>query len=213
MNRKNTDKNCNGKDGADKVAYGTRAEMHEEIMKRKQAERERAKRVRMAKKELYVAPKKTRRSLGLIQIDPTGVLHFEDGRWMKVYKAEGGISHLPELIKKMKGNLTFTHKIEKKKDTYYLTIFQKGDVYEGVRQLYKEDECILSEHIKLQPLTVEELAEEIRQMTGAYERKVRQINEKIEEVFSRDQYKMVQIFCEEAECAEAVISLAKATIH
>ncbi len=150
------------------MAYGTRAEMQEEIRKRKQAVREKSERIRLANTQLVVAPKKTQQSLGVIQIDPAGVLHFRDGRWMKTYLVTGGIEHLPTLMERIDARVTFTHRIGKEADIYYLSLFHKGDVYEMVREAFAKDEAVLEEKIRLLPLSLEEMVNDIRQMTGVF---------------------------------------------
>ncbi|MCR5339259.1 MAG: hypothetical protein K6E75_11965 [Lachnospiraceae bacterium] len=148
------------------MADKTKAEMQEEIRKRKQAERERARRIKKANKMLIVMPKKTQRSLGLIQYDPSGVFHFLDGRWMKVFKVANGIENLPGTLFMLKARAMLFHHIEGDEDTYYLSLFREGDIYEPVRKAFLADEEVLRKSLWIRSLSAEETAEEIRKQTG-----------------------------------------------
>lgn len=147
------------------MAYGTKAEMHEEIMRRKQAERERYYRNRQANMDLKVAPRKNQRSLGIIHMDPKGVLHFADGRWMKAYLVEDGIACLPQLMEKMHGSVTLTIKLGECTEKMLLSVFEESSHYEMAREAFSEDEAVLMEKIKIKQLSIEEMANEIRSLT------------------------------------------------
>ncbi|MCR5337550.1 MAG: hypothetical protein K6E75_03235 [Lachnospiraceae bacterium] len=168
----------------------SKAELREEIRKRKQDERDRVRRIKKANKMLIVMPKKTQRSLGLIQYDPSGVFHFLDGRWMKVFQISGGISHLPDALLLIGARATFTHRMIRDADsdvdsdidsdmdadmdadanTYYLSLFREGETYEPVRKAFSEDEETLKKSLQIRSLTAEETIEEIRKLTTLLEK-------------------------------------------
>ncbi|MCR5338279.1 MAG: hypothetical protein K6E75_06950 [Lachnospiraceae bacterium] len=164
------------------MAEKSKAELREEIRKRKQDERDRVRRIKKANKMLIVMPKKTQRSLGLIQYDPSGVFHFLDGRWMKVFQISGGISHLPDALLLIRARAMFTHRMVRDMDsdvdsdmdadanTYYLSLFREGETYEPVRKAFSEDEETLKKSLHIRSITAEETIEEIRKMTTLLEK-------------------------------------------
>ncbi len=148
------------------MAYGTRAEMLEEKRMRRERERNRKDSIKSAKKELLIAPKKTRRSLGLLQIDPAGVLHFEDGRWMKFYRVVSGMKNYPKAAERLSGPGIFTAFLSDGRARYYITLIRQGDIYAKVKKGFSEDEEILSDGMKIEPLSFCEVVDEILYMAG-----------------------------------------------
>ncbi len=148
------------------MADKNKQEQIEKIRERKKNTREQQKRIRQANKSLLVMPKKTQRSLNLIQYDPEGVFHFLDGRWMKVLKVTGGMENIPESILKINARCVLTKRIQGGKATYYLTLHRSGDIYEKVRCAFLEDEEILRKSLTIEDLSVEETLQEINGLTA-----------------------------------------------
>lgn len=120
--------------------------------------------IREANKKLVYAPKKTRRSLGLMCLDPDGVMHFSDGRWMKVYRVEGDCDNLPSLAADLQSRVLFTDRIKNGKEERFLTLSLDGDTYEMVRRGFTADEKCLAE-MNIRAMSFEELVNAVRDMT------------------------------------------------
>ncbi|MCR5338997.1 MAG: hypothetical protein K6E75_10600 [Lachnospiraceae bacterium] len=135
---------------------------HIEIMQRREhsrrereIQRQEKRLIKEANKKLIYAPKKTRRSLGLLYIDPEGVMHFSDGRWLKIYRVKGNCSNLPDSAGKIRGRCILTHRIKAGAEDIYLTLTQEGNTYELVRRAFAEDEKCLEE-MELKNMDMEE---------------------------------------------------------
>ncbi len=143
----------------------TRKKKQEEIIKRKQENRDYAKRVKRANKCLKVAPKKTQRSLSMIHLDKEGVFHFDDGRWVKVFAIEDGAENIPKALEGIESRIRFTH-FHKESDQQYLTLTAAGDIYEDVRVAFQKDQEVIEDQMKVKALDAQELGEAIRVMSG-----------------------------------------------
>ncbi|MCR5339135.1 MAG: hypothetical protein K6E75_11310 [Lachnospiraceae bacterium] len=146
------------------MAYGTRAEMLEEKRRRRQEDADRRSRIKKANKSLLVAPKKTQRSLGIIQIDPEGVLHFQDGRWMSFLEVTGGMKHFPTAAESIGCRSIFTA-VMGEETRFFLTLIREGDIYEPVRAAFLEDEEILRDGMKVRKLSAEEAFDAMRKIS------------------------------------------------
>ena len=142
-----------------------KAQEIERIRERKKENRDKAARIKDAERRLLVPPTKTRRSLKMIHYDPAGVMHFEDGRWVKVFKVTGGVDEIPEIVDKAVSTLHFTHYYGGT-DHFFLTLTTQGESYEDARQIFAKDEEIINAWIKAVPLSMEELTGQMRKISG-----------------------------------------------
>ncbi len=137
----------------------------EKIRERKKENREKAKRIKEGNRRLIVPPKKTRRSLKMIHFDPKGVMHFEDGKWMAVFKVIKGMDELPEVVDRITSTARFTHYYGGK-DEYFLTLIAEGDTYEDARVAFEKDEEVLKTWMEVSALSMEDVAKTMKKISG-----------------------------------------------
>ena len=126
-------------------------------------EKERQKRIALANKMLIPVSKKTRAALHLISFDPNGVFYLEENRWMKIFRLEGQLSKLLDVLEKLTGRIRITMHmgVEGGSVSYHLTLMETGELYEKVRVKMQEDEAMLREKVSLHPLSVDEAMNKI----------------------------------------------------
>ncbi len=130
-------------------------------MKRQAKERQR--RIELANKMLIPVGKKTNLSLGIISLDPSGVVRMENNRWLKIYRLEGNLWQLADVLENLTGRVRITwHKeSESGRISCHMTLIENGEIYEEIRQSMAEDEAVIKEQVNICPLTIDEAMTDI----------------------------------------------------
>ena len=148
----------------------------------KEAEKERKRVIKEANKMLIPATKKSKKSMGFVNFDPSGTFHFENGRWIRVYEVTWNISGAVKAALKTKSRLRITHIISPDEDgavdeKSYVSLIAEGDIYKPVQEQFEEDEEIIQDLIGVKPLSVDEAVNVI----------IRQLNDEVKP-FSHEAY-------------------------
>ena len=130
-------------------------------MKRKEKERQKC--IEMANKMLIPVGKKTTLSLGIISLDPSGVIRMENDRWIKIYRLEGELWKIVDVLESLTGRVRITwHKeSESGKVSCHVTLIENGEIYEKIRQRIAEDEAKIKEKVNICALTIDEAMSDI----------------------------------------------------
>ncbi len=134
----------------------------------KRMEKERRRRIELANKMLIPVSKKTMETLGLISFDPNGVFRLEDNRWMRVFMVEGEPKALASIVAKLSGRIRIVWHFREDggRATCHLVLMETGEIYEEVRQIMSKDEELLKEAVRMAPLSVDEVMNQIGEKFG-----------------------------------------------
>lgn len=134
----------------------------------KRMEKERKRRIEHANKMLIPVSKKTMETLGLISFDPNGVFRLTDNRWMRVFVVEGEPKALASIAAKLSGRIRIVWHFREDggRATCHLVLMETGEIYEEVRQLMSKDEELLKEAVRMTPLSVDEVMNQIGEKFG-----------------------------------------------
>lgn len=134
----------------------------------KRMEKERKRRIEIANKMLIPVSKKTMETLGLISFDPNGVFRLAENRWMNVFVVEGEPKALASIAAKLSGRIRIVWHFREDggRATCYLVLMETGEIYEEVRQLMSKDEELLKEAVRMTPLSVDEVMNQIGEKFG-----------------------------------------------
>ncbi len=126
-------------------------------------EKERRKRIELANKMLIPVGKKTTESLGILSFDPSGVLRLLDNRWIKIYRLEGELFKLEDVLSSLNGRIRITwHKDGMGgKVSCHLSLIENGEIYEEIRQKMAEDESKIMESVRIRDLSIDEAMSDI----------------------------------------------------
>ena len=134
----------------------------------KRMEKERRRRIELANKMLIPVSKKTMETLGLISFDPNGVFRLTENRWMSVFVIEGEPKALASIAAKLSGRIRIVWHFREDggRETCHLVLMETGEIYEEVRQLMSKDEELLKEAVRMTPLSVDEVMNQIGEKFG-----------------------------------------------
>ena len=134
----------------------------------KRMEKERRRRIELANKMLIPVSKKTMETLGLISFDPNGVFRLTENRWMRVFVVEGEPKALASIAVKLSGRIRIVWHFREDggRATCHLVLVETGEIYEEVRQLMSKDEELLKEAVRMTPLSVDEVMNQIGEKFG-----------------------------------------------
>lgn len=134
----------------------------------KRMEKERKRRIELANKMLIPVSKKTMETLGLISFDPNGVFRLTENRWMSVFVVEGEPKALASIAAKLSGRIRIVWHFREDggRETCHLVLMETGEIYEEVRQLMSKDEELLKEAVRMTPLSVDEVMNQIGEKFG-----------------------------------------------
>lgn len=124
----------------------------------RQAMKEQKKKNKEANKMLIPAPKRTVKSLNLLNFDPAGTFHFSDNRWLRVYEVYGKMDLCLIKLKRLQSEIVFSGRIlpGQKDIEWYVSLVCYGEIYEDVRKQFAEDEAVLQKLVGTRPLNVDE---------------------------------------------------------
>lgn len=136
------------------MSAGKRAILREE----KRQEKERKKRIELANKMLIPVSKKTTEALGILAFDPSGTFRLNDQRYLKLYRFDGDVKALPEVLKKVGGRVRacISYQGDGGRATCHIALMVTGELYEAAREEMLRDEALLHTAGPLTPLTVDE---------------------------------------------------------
>ena len=134
----------------------------------KRMEKERRRRIELANKMLIPVSKKTMETLGLISFDPNGVFRLTENRWMRVFVVEEEPKALASIAAKLSGRIRIVWHFREDggRTTCHLVLMETGEIYEEVRQLMSKDEELLKEAVRMTPLSVDEVMNQIGEKFG-----------------------------------------------
>ncbi len=129
----------------------------------KRQEKERQKRIELANKMLIPVGKKTNLSLGIISLDPSGVIRMENNRWIKIFRLEGNLWQLADVLENLTGRvrITWHRQSDGGRVSCHLTLIENGEIYEEIRQRMAEDEANIKKQVNICALTIDEAMSDI----------------------------------------------------
>ena len=139
---------------------GERAILKEE----KRLEKEKKCRIEQANKMLIPVSRKTTQSLGILSFDPEGVFRLKENRWMKVFEAaEDTLCQMAKLSPNLLARVRITMHSGGcgGRDSCHISLMETGELYEEIRQQFKNDEDVLREADPLKQLSVDEVMNQI----------------------------------------------------